>query len=274
MPVNLRRLGDWRQMYRDIRDQWQFERLPKHTCNLTALAPISQVNLAEIFTSPLYHQEWCEVEQELARVQISNHDGSNSGDSRAVFYLVRHLRCRRVLEIGTRLGATTARMALAIRNAHAPGDERALSTVDIDDVNIPSHWSGLNRYSPRESIHHLGCGEWVTFVTQNSLDYFAQSQEKFDLIFLDGSHDAGVVYQEIPAALNALNPGGWILLHDYYPQRRPLWEDLPPIVGPYLAVRRFQREGARIEVLPFGQLPWWTRGNSSATSLALLGKKP
>ena len=261
----------WRQFYRDTRDRWQFEQLPRAVCDTHALAPLSAVNLTEVFSSPSSNRDWPEAERRLAEVGISNRDGSNSGDSRAVYYLVRYLQARSVLEIGTRLGATTARIALALHSA--PTNEKpSLVTVDIDDVNASAVWSGSNRYSPRESVERLGCGSSVTFVAQNSLDYFARDNTaRFDLIFLDGSHDPGVVYQEVPRALKGLQPGGYILLHDYYPLMRPLWEGAEPITGPYLAIRRLQREGALLQVLPFGNLPWWTRSNSSATSLALLG---
>ncbi|MGQ0603337.1 MAG: O-methyltransferase [Anaerolineales bacterium] len=266
----LRGPSQWRQLYRDVRDRWQFEQWPTTACEMQALASISEVNLADVFNSARSHQEWPEIERQLLVVGISNNGGSNSGDSRAVYYLIRHLQPRSVLEIGTRLGATTARIALALRNSGTDG-VATVTTVDIEDVNAGASWSGMNRHSPRASLEQLGCGSQVKFVTQNSLEYFSSVTAKFDLIFLDGSHDALVVYQEVPRALKVLNPGGYILLHDYYPMRRPLWEGAEPIAGPYLAIRRFQREGARVQVLPFGNLPWWTRSNSSATSLALLG---
>jgi predicted O-methyltransferase YrrM len=262
----------WRQLYRDVRDRRRFEALPRAVCDTAALGAITRVNLSEILNAPECHADWPAVERQLTEVGISNRGGSNSGDSRAVYYLVRYLRPQFILEIGTRLGATTARMALALQAVTVGGQGR-LITVDIDDVNADAQWSSANRYSPRESIERLGMGRYVSFVTRDSLNYLARVTEKFDLIFLDGSHDAWVVYQELPLALKALRPGGFILLHDYYPMLRPLWEEAEPIAGPYLAIRRLQHEGVPIQVLPFGNLPWWARTNSSATSLALVGAK-
>jgi predicted O-methyltransferase YrrM len=116
----------------------------------------------------------------------------------------------------------------------------------------------------------LGAAGWAKFVAQPSLDYLTTCGERFDLIFLDGDHAAKTVYREVPAALRALNPGGVILLHDYFPNLRPLWSDGSVLPGPWLAARRLQKEDARFEVLPFGSLPWPTKLGSNVSSLALV----
>ena len=47
--------------------------------------------------------------------------------------------------------------------------------------------------------------------------YFRNHDEKFDLIFIDGLHTGEQVRRDISNALTALNPGGFILLHDMNP---------------------------------------------------------
>lgn len=273
MHVILKLLKTARRIYYDARQKTELSQLKPIACDTQALANISGVNLAEIFQSLQTNQEWLSVEQEISALQIGNNGGSNSGDSRAVYYLLRHLRPTTVLEIGTCRGATLARMALALRKLKAETNcDPKIVTVDIEDVNSDIFWSGVNRFSPQENVRRLGCVDTVYFVIENSISFFRNSKQKFDLIFLDGSHISSVVYQEIPLALSALSPNGWILLHDYYPNGKPLFDDAYPILGPFEAVRRLQREGIRIQVLPFGNLPWWTRSNSTLTSLALLGK--
>jgi hypothetical protein len=61
-----------------------------------------------------------------------------------------------------------------------------------------------------------------------------------------------------------------ILLHDYFPDLKPLWSNGRVIPGPWLAIERLKREGAPLTVKPFGALPWPTKLNSNNTSLALL----
>jgi hypothetical protein len=80
------------------------------------------------------------------------------------------------------------------------------------------------------------------------------------------------VAAEIPLAVPRLNPGGFILLHDFFPGLRPLWPDGKVIDGPQLAVQQLQRAGWPLDVLPLGDLPWPTKLGTSKTSLALLGR--
>jgi SAM-dependent methyltransferase len=50
-------------------------------------------------------------------------------------------------------------------------------------------------------------------------EYFAQHKEKFDIIFIDGLHEAEQVWKDVNNALKCLNPGGRIILHDCNPDR-------------------------------------------------------
>jgi hypothetical protein len=116
----------------------------------------------------------------------------------------------------------------------------------------------------------LNCEDVVTFVTENSLTFFDRCEDKFDFVFLDGDHSAATVYQELPRALKILNQNGVILLHDYFPNNRPLWNNGSLIAGPYLGTRRLQNEGLPIKIVPLGALPWPTKLGSRVTSLAIV----
>lgn len=145
------------------------------------------------------------------------------------------------------------------------------------DVNDPATRPWLNyntRLSPREMITLLRLDRFVQFFTQPSVQYMELCARKYDMIFLDGDHAEPVVYEEISRALELLNPGGMILLHDYFPDMRPLWSSGTVIPGPCAAVHRMQQEGARVRAIPLGELPWPTKYGSSATSLAILAATP
>ena len=197
-------------------------------------------------------------------------EGVNPGDRRALYYLVRALKPRNVLEVGTHIGASTLYIARALKTNKNRG---RVTTVDIVDVNAPlgAPWRkvGLGM-APKDFANQLSCLNLIEFVTANSVDFLRGAQEKFDFIFLDGDHRSHTVYQEVSAALNVLAPGGVILLHDYYPGARPLYPDDNIIGGPFRALGRAMRENPEIRVQPLGQLPWPTRQGSHATSLALL----
>jgi predicted O-methyltransferase YrrM len=48
-------------------------------------------------------------------------------------------------------------------------------------------------------------------------DFFKQNTETFDLVFIDGLHEAPQVYKDIVNALEVLNEGGIIVCHDMLP---------------------------------------------------------
>jgi predicted O-methyltransferase YrrM len=217
--------------------------------------------------------DWAAVAQRVAEVGITGSaENVNYGDRRALYYLLRHLAPKRVLEVGTHIGTSTVHLALAL--AHGGADGR-LVTVDIADVNDPAteHWKRFGApLSPRAALDHLGVADRVEFVRGASLEHLAElpDHERYDLVFLDGDHAAETVYQEVPAALRRLAPGGHVLLHDYFPGGRPLWPDRSVLPGPWLAIERLRSEGVPIVAVPLARLPWPTKQGTDVTSLALV----
>ncbi len=253
----------------------ELQKLPDLKCNIDNVKFADEVNLQEIFNSQEIEKQWESDKAEIQKLEISESaDGVNAGDRRAIFYLISHFKPSMVLEIGTHIGASTAHIAKALYKTRKDTNEQpVLVSVDIVDVNdtVTKPWIEYGtKYSPSEVINKLDCGNFVSFVTSPSTDYLSKCEQKFDFIFLDGSHVAKTVYQEIPAALKLLNENGVILLHDYYPNLKPLWSNGVVIPGPVLAVERFITKGFKFKVLPLGKLPWTTKINSNITSLALL----
>jgi predicted O-methyltransferase YrrM len=236
---------------------------------------VGRLALDGIFTATAVEADWLAAEARIAPLGISAEAGMNPGDRRALYYLVRHLRPARVLEIGTQAGASTVHLAAALADAHTGALQPRLLTVDIKDVNHPetAAWRAFRLpQSPRDALDRLGYGKLVEFRMARSLEVLHDSGSEYDLIFLDGDHRLKTVLSEIPAALERLRPGGFILLHDYFPGQRPLWPDGKVIEGPERAVQRLRRAGWPIEARPLGELPWPTKHGTSRTSLAVLGR--
>lgn len=251
----------------------QLARVEPILCDPSPLTrSLDESRLRAILTSGSLATLWEKVAPELGALLKPGAVGGgvNPGDRRAIFYLVRALEPKSVLEIGTHIGASTLSIAAALREQ---GASSQLTTVDIVDVNDPvtGEWTKTGSAgSPRNMIERMRADAWTRFVTQPSLDYMSRCEQTFDFIFLDGDHAAKTVYQEIPVALRILKPGGVILLHDYFPQLEPLWSNGSVMPGPWLATERLRAEGATFGVLPLGGLPWPTKLGSRMTSLALM----
>lgn len=249
--------------------------LPSLPCRTDRLGFLSPLDLRNFWTDPRANTAWREDGQLLAGLGLPEMTGGvNPGDQRALYHLVAGLQPHSVLEIGTHIGCSTLHLALALRRFVAPQGKRSrLVTADIRDVNDPAGqpWREYaSPASPRDLLQQLGLDDLVHFETADSLDFLKRPEHLYDLVFLDGLHTAERVYQELPLALGLLRPGGFVLLHDYFPKGRPLWSDASRIVGPWLAVQRLQREEAAFQVLPLGDLPWRTKLHSRRTSLALV----
>jgi predicted O-methyltransferase YrrM len=254
-------------------------RIRAHGCDASPLADVSRINLGPLFASMRSQDELIEIEKEVRDLGIPDESGGvNPGDRRAIYCLIRNLMPKSVLEIGTHIGASMLYIALALKKLRAitPGTSYNLISVDIRDVNdtVSARWRKYgSKLSPIEMLKQTGSDDLVSFVAMDSLEFFQKCTQRYDLIFLDGSHSSATVYKEIPVALRVLRFGGYILLHDYFPNLRPLWPNGAVVPGPYLATQRLAKEGAPIEVLPLGELPWRTKLHSNITSLALMGRK-
>jgi predicted O-methyltransferase YrrM len=265
------------RIYRENRNYIHFEerelrKISRLPCDSNGLRRVSASELRGIFTNPQIEQEWNEIAGTLGRhcdVADGITGAVNPGDRRALYYLIRGFQSRSVLEIGTHVGASTVHIAAAM-----PQDA-GLVSVDVEDVNAPEGpWRRFNlESSPSQMLQDIGCSDLVTFITKKSLEFLERPPRLFDFIFLDGSHAASVVYQEIPLALRALSKDGMILLHDYFPNNKPLWASNRRIIpGPWIALERLRSEGAALTGLPLGALPWNTKLGTNVTSLAVLTK--
>ncbi|MEM8808694.1 MAG: class I SAM-dependent methyltransferase [Cyanobacteria bacterium P01_G01_bin.38] len=270
--------ASWEKNLRILSARRVLSRVPHQPCGSAPLLPASQLDLPAIWHNDHIAADWARIAPQLNQlVPPSARGGVNPGDRKALFHLLRALKPAHVLEVGTHVGFSTLHIAAALNandvSANDASTKARLTTVDILDVNDPvkQPWRAYGlEHSPQGLLDAAGYAGHTQFVTSGSLEFLEQCDERFDFIFLDGSHAAPVVYQEVPKAISALNPGGVILLHDYYTNLEWLWENKNFIPGPCLAIQRLQAEGADLKVVPLGELPWPTKENSNITSLALL----
>lgn len=232
---------------RTLRDQMSLRRAPLAQARTETLPAADDITLSMLL-GPGASSHWEHASHLLRELDVPDGTGGvNPGDRRALFSIVAASGATQILEIGTHIGASTLHLAAALAGvAEQTGSTGKLVTVDIVEVNrADGPWRSAGASAtPRDLLVRAGLVDQVEFVTAPSLTYLTGDIGPFDLIFLDGSHRAHLVYAEIAAATRALAPGGLIVLHDYYPDGQPLWPALPAIPGPYLAVERHRAQGA------------------------------
>lgn len=111
-----------------------------------------------------------------------------------------------VLEIGGYCGKSTICLA---RTA------KSVLTVDpFDGRGTPAPGDTYKRFC--ENVARYGVADRVGTLTGTAADVVPKlDPESFDLVFIDGAHDADSVRTDVRLALTVLRPGGLIVFHDY-----------------------------------------------------------
>ena len=128
-------------------------------------------------------------------IEILNpHMASGHVQGRLLKLLVKMIRPKNILEIGTYTGYS------AICMAEGLDDDGRLYTFEVDDE--------LEDFT-RRWIEGSPVAEKIEFTIGSALERVPQMGVKFDLAFIDGNKREYIAYYEM--ALEHLNEGGWIL---------------------------------------------------------------
>ena len=261
---------------REFRDYRVLQRLTREQVDVSALCLLDVVELSERLEDEEIANDWQGDSDALQRVNPPDYaSGVNPGDQRALYTLVRGFNALRVLEVGTHIGSSTLAIALACRRKSNEGTVPSITTVDIRDVNHKENkpWAYFGSdASPKEKLKQLALDDLVEFRVGDGHQVLSETSERFNFIFLDGSHQAPIVYREISAAIRSLAPGGVVVMHDVFPYGRRLWPESRQITGPWQAVSRMVSENPALRLLPLGELPWPTKYGGHVTSLAVLAR--
>ena len=201
---------------RGIKEKYDFNQIPSIDINTDRIAKMTKKDIYNFLNSKSFESDYNKINDLIIKFKLpENSGGINLGDQKAIYFLTRSFGVKNILEIGTHIGCSTVHYALALKKIKLKN--KNLDTVDIIDINDQrkKHWLKYGaKYSPKNMIELIGVGDFVNFFNNKSIDYLKNCNKKYDLIFLDGSHLASIVYQEIPLALKLLNPNGIIMLHD------------------------------------------------------------
>jgi predicted O-methyltransferase YrrM len=85
-------------------------------------------------------------------------------------------------------------------------------------LEIGTAGNKIFRYAQAHFEVAVGVDPWMGgTVRLTSDEFFAGNMQTFDLIFVDGLHEANQVYRDVTNALDVLNEGGIIVMHDCNP---------------------------------------------------------
>ncbi|KWV59456.1 hypothetical protein AS156_30945 [Bradyrhizobium macuxiense] len=257
------------------RERQRLARLPIKQFAAEPLLQISRSEIDAAFHDQAITEAWRRDLAQISSVMPYEdiYGGVCPGERRAIYHLIAFFKPHRLLEIGTHIGASTLMIAQSLASHCAPNSQ--LITGDILDVNDPQQgaFNTLGTPAPVDGLRRLGLQDRVRFEVKPALQLMAGLNQKMDLIFLDGDHSAKAVYEELSAALDLLAPNGVILLHDFYPDGKPIYPKGMIVPGPFLAAKRVQSEAPNLNVMPLGALPWETKQGVQRTSLALVAKR-
>ena len=145
---------------------------------------------------------------------------------RFLFGLARAHRPARVLELGTNLGVGTAHLAaaLALNDAEPGGRGGAGRLVTLEGA--PALAARAER--ALADLGHAGRVRVVVGPFAETLGGVAEAEGPFDLVFVDGHHEAAAALSYVEALGPHLAPGALVVLDDVEPGRpvRRAWRAL------------------------------------------------
>lgn len=138
-----------------------------------------------------------------------------------MYFIIRALRCEKVLEIGHAEGYTAFYMANAVKDNGVRFGAKDNRYYGIDICQSEKVMNELEAKALPVTIVNMDSIK----LTENTF-----KGEYFDLIFQDGAHDTQHVMHEIKTLWPQLKRGGYWLFHDCYGPAQEAWALLEPML--------------------------------------------
>lgn len=128
-----------------------------------------------------------------------------------LYSLIRHNKCRNIVETGTCYGNSSSWMAGAIKDNGVGG---MLTTFDVK-VEDPN---------PQELWNRVGVSDYIRFINGEVRYNTSFVPEKVDFAFIDSQHNLPTITAEMDVVWPRLVSGGLVVFHDYtlYPECKSL----------------------------------------------------
>lgn len=159
-------------------------------------------------------------------------DPTDQWDSHAPIFdtAVAELRPRVIVEVGSFLGVSSRHFAAALQREHLDAVVVCVDTWLAERVlwGHPEWRAHLRHVNGRPEVYKvwlanaLASGLWpylcpLPMDSRGGARYLADCGVTADLLYIDGSHEPGDVYQDLALYWQLLKSGGWLLADDYAP---------------------------------------------------------
>lgn len=183
-----------------------------------------------------------------------------------VYSLIQNLSPRTILEVGVFCGVSTQWMAAALlENGVAPGTGAIIHCFDDFSPIYKSQWRDAEMLSGRyefveERLRMAGLLDYCRLHRGDSSSTIVAMQPRLaeaggvDFAFIDGDHTIPGVVADFRAVEPVLNTGGYLLLHDTYPEQCGNHEGPRHLIDNIhdLGVGSYERVELHISPLNFG----------------------
>lgn len=141
-----------------------------------------------------------------------------------LYWLVRNVQPRQIIEIGTCVGASTIWMAAAMK----AGRGGILHTFDDFQIPLDPRLAAAPLFQDRRNtvearLRNAGLGDLVRFHVGDSKKQVPAAYEELrnggnvQFAFIDGDHSFEGALGDLLAVEPVLDPGGYVVLHDVFP---------------------------------------------------------
>lgn len=134
--------------------------------------------------------------------------------------LIRNLRPKRVLVVGSRYGFIPAICALACKDNKKGIVDFVDAGYDFRNPKHKTHWGGVGFWKdidPKQHFGKFGLDNYISLYVMTSKEFTKKyPKRKWDYINLDGDHSYGGVKFDFEAFWPGLKSNGFMSLHDIH----------------------------------------------------------
>lgn len=140
-------------------------------------------------------------------IEVPKDDSASEGEKMLLYWLIRELKPKVVVETGTHKGLATLYMAHALFDNYLNSNGSAI-TGHITTYD-PFEWNQRGNFAKFPEL--------LPYITYKQLPGKDMTEEQIDFVFIDGFHGFKDVFDEIRVLLPRLTKNATVVFHDCWP---------------------------------------------------------